>query len=54
MEINVVVFFVGFFKNLVLVYIEIVVYDRIFINVGIGYDFNIGKFRCLISGVYVF
>ncbi|XP_011442511.2 complement C1q-like protein 4 isoform X1 [Magallana gigas] len=53
-ETNAVAFSAGLSKNLVLAHTEIVVYDRIFTNVGTGYDSNTGKFRCPTSGVYVF
>lgn len=53
-ESNAVAFSAGLSRNLQLSHTEIVVYDRIYTNVGSGYDSNTGKFRCPTSGVYVF
>merc|ERR1711879_38857 len=49
-----VAFSAGLTKHEYLAANQIVVYRTIFTNIGGGYDSNTGKFKCPVSGLYVF
>ncbi|KAK3082621.1 hypothetical protein FSP39_000641, partial [Pinctada imbricata] len=49
-----VAFSAGITRTTQLNHSEILVYDRIFTNIGSGYDSSTGRFKCPNSGIYVF
>nr|CBX41690.1 putative C1q domain containing protein MgC1q41 [Mytilus galloprovincialis] len=53
-DIPAVAFSAGLTRPLNLTHSETVTFDRIFTNIGSGYDSNSGRFRCPQSGIYVF
>jgi hypothetical protein len=53
-DIPAVAFSAGLTRPLNLTHSETVIYDRVFVNIGSGYDSSSGKFRCPQGGIYVF
>ncbi|XP_045177710.1 complement C1q-like protein 4 [Mercenaria mercenaria] len=51
---NEVAFSAGLTHDIAILHAEKVVYDKVFTNVGGGYDNTSGNFNCPVSGVYVF
>ena len=49
-----VAFSAGLTHDQTILHAERVVYDRIFTNIGAGYDSSTGDFNCPTSGIYVF
>ena len=49
-----VAFSAGVTKHLVYQHAETVIYDRVFTNIGSGYNSATGIFTCPTSGIYVF
>ena len=53
-QVNEIAFSAGVTKDLTIQHAEVVKFDRIFTNIGRGYNSLTGVFSCPTSGIYVF